>query len=248
MTYILRFGKQATAEGEKDTLFGCWASDWEPQALKIYSIDENRILIVGNKKWVYDVRQSQLVQPSEELIRPGQLGFQNRRKCFLSFIHMTSEVWIGFRCWEQVYRFKTLGIYLPKRDLKASVKRIASRANDLNVGDSFDFVRGHSAFGEDGIQEAARILIPALKNDDPEIRRIACRALYELACHVGPIRDLRELGGVDSLMALRRTISPLGKLIRREQDQDVLRSAQRALKEFQDQGLNPDHPRFVLPL
>ena len=230
--------------GSKEDIFlERWMPARQPQPVKIYQIDDDHVFIVlgSDDSCICNTTTGRTVSSKRVLPNSEKLVYENQHKCMLiSGLSSASTLWVDFEPWQRVFIIGKIGVYKRKRDLKSIIRTIAKRANDLNVGDSFDFIRGHSAFGEDGIVIAVNKLIPALKNKDPEIRRTACWALYELACHIGPIRDLGELGGEDSLIALRRTIRPLQKMIQCEQDEKVLHRAQSALDEFRNYGMLND--------
>lgn len=66
---------------------------------------------------------------------------------------------------------------------EALMDYLAKRANDLNHGDSFDWIRGHSAFYGDQIDKAITALKNALDSKSAEIRLTAADTLAELMEH-----------------------------------------------------------------
>lgn len=66
---------------------------------------------------------------------------------------------------------------------KALMDYLAKRANDLNHGDDFDWVRGHIAFDGDQINRAIAALEKALNSNNAEIRLTAADTLVELIEH-----------------------------------------------------------------
>jgi len=198
-----------------------WKPVWKPQPVKLYQINEDQVLIViGNESGVYNTETRTITSPPSELPKPKRLLFRSRAKCLLLPYGgplESPETWINFELWQRGFGFKTLGVYFRKKDLKASVLKVARRANDLNCGDFEDYVRGRIAFDHGRLGEATKILILALKNDDPEIRSIACWALYEL----------------DGLLDVKNWIRRLKNLLRKEKDPEVRAEAKEALKEFQ---------------
>lgn len=65
-----------------------------------------------------------------------------------------------------------------------TVHYIALRANDLEHGDDWDWIRGHEAFSGDMINDAIDVLEEAVTSTDKESCSIATCALTELTAHL----------------------------------------------------------------
>ena len=99
-------------------------------------------------------------------------------------------LWMKFRSCRKFKKLGKLQIYTMPRfsDLLASVRwesirRVYSRGNDLNVGDDWDWSRGHSAFGGDGVIYACEIIEQALVDEFARIRSLAAWSIFELYRH-----------------------------------------------------------------
>lgn len=148
----------------------------------------------------------------------GLVAFDTTKGC---------EIWIGFRCYRPFLVLRNLQIYKEHKDLKETITMIARAATDLNVGDEFDWIRGHSSLEGDGMIEALEFLIPAVSNTDPDIRLIAGRALFELASHIDHGCFTRR-----ALDKLQEAIEKLKKARRRETSREVRAQFEKTVKEY----------------
>ncbi len=77
---------------------------------------------------------------------------------------------------------RTVNLFLEKRDLYTA-KFLRRRANDLNHGDQFDWIRGHQAFEGALIDDAVNFPVAAPANPHEETQLTAADAITELADH-----------------------------------------------------------------
>jgi hypothetical protein len=177
---------------------------------KFYELDADRILVIDKDgSYLLNPKIGKIYQASDQTI-PPKVSFKIKGRAIISLGGERMTIICDFEEYTFSYQLGKLGIYTPAPNLKETIKRIYFRSNDLNVGDDFDWSRGHSAYSGNGLEVAIKLLKEVINHEDKEIRYLAALTIYELLRHVDHFcfnpKDVRKLTKLAKSLFARITL------------------------------------------
>ncbi len=193
---------------------------------KFYKLKSDLLLVFSDeKKILLNTKTGEISKPDEKQNIPENSLFEISGKAMIKKEKPVSEYWIFFTLFHPVKEIDQFTVYKESKNLKEIVSEVADRANDLNVGDDFDWFRGHNSFGGEGLKQSVEIILSALNNEDSKIRKFAGWALFELFDHLD--HKCYEISGH---FALKEAPQKLKIAIKKEKDEKVLKVFNKAIK------------------
>jgi hypothetical protein len=132
------------------------------------------------------------------------------RRCWILLAGLPggTSVQSGIRPFQRVWGSGGLALYEEQEDpLEKVIHEIKCRANDLEYGDEWDWMRGHEGYAGHGLAFAGRYLLRGLRDSKSELRLETGYGLLWLTQHVGhkcySKADLAVLGWVLEEMQAR---------------------------------------------
>ena len=156
--------------------------------MEVCALGEGRYLLAGSHASYVGSDAS----PGFELVSlprpPDAVVVFKTELCWLALANEADDVSVqsGIRPFKRVWSSSRLALYEEKENpLEDVIREIKRRANDLEYGDQWDWMRGHEGYAGHGVAFAGRYLLRGLRGSTSKVRLHTGYALLWLTQHVG---------------------------------------------------------------